>query len=114
MIEYINYNILLENDQPVSITQSIEPSLLKLVTGVDIQYIVYSSNQGTNNQDNKLVFMRTTPAYSHLVVHNLGQLPVVEVYSLGGSKLPATITSTISTVTVSFDGHPEACIIVVS
>ncbi|GIV51639.1 MAG: hypothetical protein KatS3mg038_2160 [Candidatus Kapaibacterium sp.] len=55
-----------------------------------------------------------TPAYSHTAVHNLGRLPQVTVYTMGGVEVLATVVSTISTTTVMFDSVPQSCIIIIS
>ncbi len=55
-----------------------------------------------------------TPAYSHTAVHNLGRLPQVTVYTMGGVEVLATVVSTTSTTTVTFDSVPQSCIIIIS
>ncbi len=58
------------------------------------------------------VYVRTTAALSHTVAHNLGRLPVVDVYTLAGDRIITDVAATDTTLTVS-GNTAFTCIIIV-
>ncbi|GIV51824.1 MAG: hypothetical protein KatS3mg038_2345 [Candidatus Kapaibacterium sp.] len=58
------------------------------------------------------VYVRETAVLSHTIAHNLGRLPIVEVYNLAGDRIVTDVTATDTTLTVS-GNTAFACIIIV-
>lgn len=112
MIEYVNYNVNLtsKQDQPDVITTNAEPVELSICNNI-VSQLSYVVLQRHLSQNDYVIFIRNIPQLVHTVNHNLGRLPNVLVYTLGGHVIFASTTCTNTTATVSFN-TPTACIIV--
>lgn len=96
-----NRTVVVEERQPVIVNRQIG-------TVVDSAGVTVVTNTAVQ------VHTFVTPAYSHTATHNLGRLPQVTVYTLGGVEVLAKVVSTTSTTTVMFDSVPQSCIIIIS